>query len=57
MSRYFQAMERRRTAVTPYADSRTKPLTEVVARTQPMALVPQAPAQVLLPGARVRQEP
>ena len=40
MSRYFQAMERRKTGLVPCPDSRTKPLSEVVTRTQPMALVP-----------------
>lgn len=49
MSRYFQAMERRKTDFAPYADSpRTKPLTDVVARTQPMALAPVTPTQALL---------
>jgi Mrp family chromosome partitioning ATPase len=48
MSRYFQAMERRKTGLVPYTDSRTRPLTEVVARTQPMALVPILEAQGLL---------
>src|SRR5260370_42173393 len=54
MSRYFQAMERRKTGLVPYADSRpvdsrTKLLSkEVIARTQPMALAPVATAQGLL---------
>jgi Mrp family chromosome partitioning ATPase len=48
MSRYFQAMERRKTGLVPYADSRTKPLSEVVARTQPMALAPISGPQGLL---------
>src|ERR1700693_4024676 len=48
MSRYFQAMERRKTGLVPYADSRTRPLTEVVARSQPTALVPILEAQGLL---------
>src|SRR5260370_38567638 len=64
MSRYFQAMERRKTGVVPYADSRsvdsrsvdsrsidfkTKPLSaDIVARTQPMTLAPIAPVQGLL---------
>jgi Mrp family chromosome partitioning ATPase len=48
MSRYFQAMERRKTGLVPYSDSRPKPPSEVVARTQPMALVPILEAQGLL---------
>ena len=48
MSRYFQAMERRKTGLVPYADSRTKPLAEVVTRSQPMALVPILEAKGLL---------
>jgi Mrp family chromosome partitioning ATPase len=40
MSRYFQAMERRKTGLVPYPDSRTKPLSEAIAHNQPMALVP-----------------
>ena len=48
MSRYFQAMERRKTGLVPYTDSRTRPLTEVVARSQPTALVPILEAQGLL---------
>jgi Mrp family chromosome partitioning ATPase len=48
MSRYFQAMERRKTGLVPYTDARTRPLTEVVARSQPMALVPILEAQGLL---------
>ena len=54
MSRYFQAMERRKTGLIPYADSRpvdsrTKPLSkEIIARTQPMTLAPVASAQGLL---------
>lgn len=48
MSRYFQAMERRNTGLVPYADSRTKPLSEVVTRSQPMALVPILEAKGLL---------
>src|SRR5260370_2802162 len=64
MSRYFQAMERRKTGLLPYADSRsvdsrsvdsrsidfkTKPLSaDIVARTQPMTLTPIAPVQDLL---------
>ncbi len=48
MSRYFQAMERRKTGLVPYSDSRIKPPSEVVARTQPMALVPILEAQGLL---------
>src|ERR1700674_4255199 len=53
MSRYFQAMERRKTGLVPYTDSRpvdsrTRPLSEVVARTQPMTLAPVASAQGLL---------
>jgi Mrp family chromosome partitioning ATPase len=48
MSRYFQAMERRKTGMFHYTDSTTRPLTEVVARSQPMALVPILEAQGLL---------
>jgi Mrp family chromosome partitioning ATPase len=48
MSRYFQAMERRKTGLVPYSDSRTRPLAEVVARGQPMALVPILEAKGLL---------
>src|SRR5216683_7819208 len=58
MSRYFQAMERRKTGLVPFTDSRnvdsrsvdsrTKPLTEIVARTQPMTLAPVASVQGLL---------
>ncbi len=48
MSRYFQAMERRKTGLVPYSDSRAKPPSEVVTRTQPMALVPILEAQGLL---------
>ncbi len=49
MSRYFQAMERRKTGMVPYADSRTRPLADVVARNQPIALAPVlAPPQELL---------
>ena len=48
MSRYFQAMERRKTGLVPYTDPRTRPLTEVVARIQPTALVPILEAQGLL---------
>jgi Mrp family chromosome partitioning ATPase len=48
MSRYFQAMERRKTGLVPYSDPRTKPLSEVVTRSQPMALVPILEAQGLL---------
>ena len=48
MSRYFQAMERRNTGLVAYTDSRAKPVSEVVARTQPMALVPILEAQGLL---------
>jgi Mrp family chromosome partitioning ATPase len=48
MSRYFQAMERRKTGLVPYSDSRIKPPSEVVMRTQPMALVPILEAQGLL---------
>src|SRR5208282_5431750 len=33
MSRYFQAMERRKTGLVSYADSRTNPVAEVVVRT------------------------
>src|SRR5579863_9171282 len=40
MSRYFQATERRKTGVVPYTDARTKPLPDVVARSQPAALAP-----------------
>jgi len=42
MSRYFQAMERRKSGLVPYADSRTKPVSEVVVRT---ALAPVVGAQ------------
>jgi Mrp family chromosome partitioning ATPase len=59
MSRYFQAMERRKTGLVPYADARnsdsriadfrTKPLAEVVARTtKPMELAPVSAPQGLL---------
>jgi len=48
MSRYFQAMERRNTGLVPYTDSRTKPLSEVATRSQPVALVPILEAQGLL---------
>ncbi len=48
MSRYFQAMERRKTGLVPYSDPRTRPPSEVAARTQPMALVPILEAQGLL---------
>ena len=48
MSRYFQAMERRKTGLVAYTDSRAKPISEVAARTQPMALVPILEAQGLL---------
>jgi Mrp family chromosome partitioning ATPase len=48
MSRYFQAMERRKTGLVPYSDPRIRPPSEVVARTQPMALVPILEAQGLL---------
>ena len=48
MSRYFQAMERRKTGLVPYSDPRTRPLSEVVTRSQPMALVPILEAQGLL---------
>jgi Mrp family chromosome partitioning ATPase len=59
MSRYFQAMERRKTGMVPYedvrnsesriADFRTKPLTEVVARnTKAMELAPVSASQGLL---------
>ncbi len=48
MSRYFQAMERRKTGLVPYADSRTRPLAEVATRSQPLALVPILEAQGLL---------
>jgi len=41
-------MERRKTGLVPYADSRTRPLSEVVARTQPMTLPPVLGAQGLL---------
>lgn len=47
MSRYFQAMERRKTGLVPYTDTKSKPLSEV-ARTQPIALVPILEAQGLL---------
>ena len=48
MSRYFQAMERRKTGLVPYADSGTRPLAEVATRSQPIALVPILEAQGLL---------
>lgn len=48
MSRYFQAMERRKRGFVPYADSRTKPLSEIAARTQPLALAPVLEPQGLL---------
>ena len=48
MSRYFQAMERSKTGLTPYAESRTKPLAESAARTQAMALAPVVAPQGLL---------
>jgi Mrp family chromosome partitioning ATPase len=58
MSRYFQAMERRKTGIVPYADSRspdsrsgefrTRPLAAVVGRTQPMELAPVPTPQGLL---------
>jgi Mrp family chromosome partitioning ATPase len=48
MSRYFQAMERRKTGLVPYTDSRTKALSEVVPRNQPIPLAPIAGPQGLL---------
>jgi Mrp family chromosome partitioning ATPase len=50
MSKYFQAMERRKSGIAPFADSktRTKPLSEVVALTRPMELAPVSPPQALL---------
>jgi Mrp family chromosome partitioning ATPase len=48
MSRYFQAMERRKRGFVPCADSRIKPLSEVVAHPQPMALAPVLEPQGLL---------
>jgi Mrp family chromosome partitioning ATPase len=48
MSRYFQAMERRKTGLVPYTDSRTKPLSDVVARIQPIPLVPVLEVQGLV---------
>jgi Mrp family chromosome partitioning ATPase len=48
MSRYFQAMERQKTGLVPYTDPRTKPLTEVLTRSQPIAMVPILEAQGLL---------
>lgn len=59
MSRYFQAMERRKNGLVPYTDarksdsrlvdSRTKPFSEVVARsTKPMELAPVPAPQGLL---------
>ena len=41
-------MERRKSGLGPYADSRTKPLSEVVARNQPMALAPVLAPQGLI---------
>jgi Mrp family chromosome partitioning ATPase len=41
-------MERRKSGLVPFAEARTKPLAEVVARTQPMALAPVAVPQGLL---------
>jgi Mrp family chromosome partitioning ATPase len=41
-------MERRKTGLVPYSDPRTRPLSEVVTRSQPMALVPILEAQGLL---------
>src|SRR5579863_5343915 len=48
MSRYFQAMERRKTGLVPYTDSRAKALSEVVPRNQPIPLAPIAGPQGLL---------
>jgi Mrp family chromosome partitioning ATPase len=48
MSRYFQAMERHKTGLVPYTDSRTKPLSEVVTRNQQIALAPIMEPQGLL---------
>jgi Mrp family chromosome partitioning ATPase len=48
MSRYFQAMERRKTGLVPYVDSRTRPLPDVVTRHQPIALAPIVEPQGLL---------
>jgi Mrp family chromosome partitioning ATPase len=48
MSRYFQAMERRKTGLIPYTESRIKPLPDTVARNQPIALVPILGEQGLL---------
>ncbi|HWJ40719.1 MAG TPA: hypothetical protein VNT29_06285 [Candidatus Limnocylindrales bacterium] len=48
MSRYFQAMERQKTGLVPYTDPRTTPLTEVLTRSQPIAMVPILEAQGLL---------
>src|ERR1700682_578097 len=60
MRRYFQAMECRKTGLVPSTDSRpgdsrTKPLSEVVARTQPMTLAPVASAQGLLDAIAASQ--
>jgi Mrp family chromosome partitioning ATPase len=41
-------MERRNTKLVPYTDSRAKPTSELVTRSQPMALVPILEAQGLL---------
>src|SRR6202166_1819203 len=61
MSRYFQAMERRKTGLVPYADSRpvdsrTRPLTEGVARPQPKAVAPVASAQGFLDAIAASQQ-
>jgi Mrp family chromosome partitioning ATPase len=48
MSRYFQAMERRKTGLVPYTDSRTRPLSEVVIRNHQIALAPIVEPQGLL---------
>jgi len=53
-------MERRKTGLVPYTDSRpvdsrTRPLSEVVARTQPMTLAPVASAQGLLDAIAASQ--
>jgi Mrp family chromosome partitioning ATPase len=41
-------MERQKTGLVPYTDPRTKPLTEVLTRSQPIAMVPILEAQGLL---------
>src|SRR5579863_6557338 len=48
MSKYFQAMERRKQGFVPHADSRSKPPSEVAARAQPLALAPVLEPQGLL---------